>query len=106
MVGNLIAMLVLVALNASSYYLFVKDKQLAKRGAYRISEKRLLLSSLCLGGVGALMAMRTARHKTQHGLFKIVVPLSALLTLCIAVWLLVGLLDSLMIEGLIGVRTY
>ena len=78
-IENSIAMLVLVALNIYSYSLFVKDKKLAQKGAYRISEKRLLLSSLCLGGVGALMAMRIARHKTKHLLFQIVVPLSALL---------------------------
>lgn len=95
-------MLVLVALNGYSYYLFVKDKQLARRGSYRLSEKRLVLASLCLGGVGALLAMRVARHKTKHRLFQVVVPMSALLTVCVAVYLLVHLLDYLMYKGMIG----
>lgn len=100
--GILIAMLLLLVLNSHSYYLFTKDKKLARSGAYRLSEKRLVLSSVCLGGVGALLAMRIARHKTKHLLFQIVVPLSALLTLCVGVWLLVHLLDVLMIEGIVG----
>lgn len=98
----LLAMLLLLILNGHSYYLFAKDKQLAKSGSYRISEKRLVLTSLCLGGVGALMAMRIARHKTKHLLFQIVVPLSALLTACVGVWLLVNLLDILIVEGIVG----
>lgn len=68
--------------NIYTYFLFYTDKKRAvahKRN--RISEKRLLISSLLAGGVGAYISMQVNRHKTQHTKFKILIPIAALLTL-------------------------
>ena len=57
------------------------DKRNAKKGAWRTSEKTLLLLAACLGGVGAFLGMKVFRHKTQHTSFKLIVPLCALIQL-------------------------
>ena len=45
------------------------DKSRAKRGAWRISERALLLLGFSCGSVGALIAMKLFRHKTRHSYF-------------------------------------
>ncbi len=57
------------------------DKRKAKKGAWRTSEKTLLLLAACLGGVGAFLGMKVFRHKTQHTSFNLIVPLCALIQL-------------------------
>ena len=52
-----------------SFALYVIDKAKARRGAWRISEKALLLSGFLGGAVGALLAMQLVRHKTKHPYF-------------------------------------
>ena len=69
----------LVLLNLFAFILFGVDKSRAQRGAWRISERALLLSAACFGGTGALLGMRVFRHKTRHWKFRILVPLFALL---------------------------
>ena len=44
----------LVLLNLCAFILFGVDKSRAQRGAWRISERALLLSAACFGGTGAL----------------------------------------------------
>ena len=65
--------------NLLAFVLFGVDKYKAKRGQWRISEWRLMLLSLFGGGVGALFGMYVWRHKTQHKLFVIGVPLFVIL---------------------------
>ncbi|XJS11289.1 DUF1294 domain-containing protein [Aerococcaceae bacterium WGS1372] len=78
------SLFILIALlNLRSCYLFYKDKQLARAGAYRISEKKLLQSSFLLGGIGAFLAMNLFRHKTQHMTFKILIPLALVFNLVV-----------------------
>ncbi len=67
----------LVLLNLFAFILFGVDKSRAQRGAWRISERALLLSAACFGGTGALLGMRVFRHKTRHWKFRILVPLLA-----------------------------
>lgn len=97
----MILVLVIILLNIHSFYLFYKDKQLSKTGAYRISEKRLLSSSLLLGGIGALWAMRSFRHKTKHANFIWLVPLSAVITTVVVVCLLFPILQELKLQVLV-----
>lgn len=87
--------LVIGLLNIRSFYLFYKDKQLSKADAYRISEQRLLSASLLLGGIGALWAMRSFRHKTKHVNFIWLVPVSAIITMVVIVCLLFPVLEEL-----------
>lgn len=68
--------------NLIVFLLFAADKKRAIYKKYRISEKTLLISGLLLGGVGAFSGMYLCRHKTKHTLFKILVPLELILTIC------------------------
>ena len=57
-------------INAVTYALFGFDKRAAERGNSRIPEKTLLLASALGGSVGAVLAQRRFRHKTQKQPFK------------------------------------
>jgi uncharacterized membrane protein YsdA (DUF1294 family) len=63
--------------NVIVFFLYGTDKLKAKLGAWRISEKTLLLCAFLLGGVGAWAGMETFRHKTLHLSFRILVPIAA-----------------------------
>lgn len=57
-------------INAITYFLFGFDRRAAERGDSRIPEKALLMASALGGSVGAVMAQRRFRHKTQKQPFK------------------------------------
>ncbi len=57
-------------INAITYLLFGFDKRAAERGDSRIPEKTLLMASALGGSVGAVLAQRRFRHKTQKQPFK------------------------------------
>ena len=59
----------LLAGNVIAFFTYGIDKWKAKRGAWRISEKALLLWGFLCGSVGALAAMQLFRHKTRHFYF-------------------------------------
>ena len=82
----------LVCVNVLAFAAFGVDKARAQRGAWRISEKALMLLAAAGGGIGAFAGMQAFRHKTRKPLFRYGVP--ALL----AVWLLAGAL----VVGAIG----
>lgn len=67
--------------NIISLTLFYIDKKRARNHKSRISEKTLLTSAFLLGGIGAWFGMNQFRHKTKHTVFKISVPLAAVITL-------------------------
>ena len=52
-----------------SFILYGVDKAKAKKRAWRIPEKVLLLWGFLCGSVGALAAMQLFRHKTKHFYF-------------------------------------
>lgn len=66
----------LVAVNIIAMLLFGIDKGRAKRKAWRIPERILILSAVAGGSVGALAGMLAFRHKTKHKKFTIAVPLA------------------------------
>tara|TARA_R110000787_G_scaffold127309_1_gene238701 strand:- start:602 stop:895 length:294 start_codon:yes stop_codon:yes gene_type:complete len=55
----------LIVANVGAFCLMVWDKEAARIGSWRISEKTLILSSLVGGSIGALCASILARHKTR-----------------------------------------
>jgi uncharacterized membrane protein YsdA (DUF1294 family) len=57
--------------NVISMLMFLLDKLSSRKGAGRISEKRLLMMAL-LGPFGAWTGMRGFRHKTRKPLFLLV----------------------------------
>ncbi|PRY82832.1 DUF1294 domain-containing protein [Alkalibacterium olivapovliticus] len=79
---------VLVLINLHSLILFYVDKQRAIKKQYRLSEKRLLLSAIVFGGVGAWIGMNVFRHKTRRTIFRVTVPFSALLTIGATIFIL------------------
>jgi uncharacterized membrane protein YsdA (DUF1294 family) len=59
-----------LTINAITYFLFGFDKRAAERGNSRIPEKTLLMAAALGGSVGAVLAQRRFRHKTQKQPFK------------------------------------
>ena len=59
------------------------DKYKAKKNAWRIPEKTLILCAVLLGAVGAYAGMQMFRHKTRHTTFKIIIPALAIINLTI-----------------------
>lgn len=82
-----IAGLYLLLINGVGFLLMGIDKRRAKRGAWRISEKSLFLSSLLGGTVGAILGMRVFHHKTKHWYFRYGLPALLVLQLALAGWL-------------------
>ena len=77
-----IFILALLALwNFIVFAMYGLDKRKAKKGKWRTSEFRLILSAFLMGGLGAFLAMGFFRHKTKHIKFKILVPLALILNL-------------------------
>lgn len=73
MVYMLVAYLIVV--NIIALFLYGYDKQCAKAHRWRISEKALLTSAFIGGSLGAYVGMMSFRHKTNHKIFQICVPL-------------------------------
>ena len=61
----------LVAVNVLTYLVYWWDKHRARKGKRRISERELLLWALAGGSFGAILSMRTHRHKTQKTRFRL-----------------------------------
>ena len=80
-------LLYLLSLSLITFALYAADKSKARRGAWRISEKTLLLSGLLGGAVGALLAMKLFRHKTKHYYFYVVNVLGLILQLALGGYL-------------------
>lgn len=65
----------LIIINAAALLLMLIDKQKAKHGKWRISEKTLIGAALLGGSIGAILGMNFFRHKTKHPKFSIGLPL-------------------------------
>lgn len=60
-----LALVYLAAINLAAFLLFGWDKRCAMAGARRIPEKTLLGLAAIGGGLGAVLAQQTFRHKTR-----------------------------------------
>ena len=63
-----------IFINLLSFVLFGADKAKAKKGAWRIPERTLILSAVLGGSAGAMAGMCAFRHKTRHRKFTIGLP--------------------------------
>ena len=70
-------------MSAVTFCLFGADKHRAVKGAWRIRERTLLLSALCLGAPGGLLGMYLFRHKTRHAKFRILIPLFCVINIAL-----------------------
>ena len=64
--------------NVIAFTLYGIDKRRAKKNLWRIRERTLLLATGLFGGAGAWLGMKVFRHKTQHMVFKVLVPVMAI----------------------------
>lgn len=78
----------LAAVNLVTFTVYGVDKAKARRGAWRVPEKTLFLLPLLGGSIGALLGMRTFRHKTKHWYFVWGIPAILLAQIALAAWLL------------------
>ncbi|KQV31783.1 hypothetical protein ASC97_19065 [Rhizobium sp. Root1203] len=58
------------ALNIFVFSIYFVDKQAARNGRWRISERTLLMLAFFGGSLGAISAQRLLRHKTQKEPFR------------------------------------
>jgi len=62
-------------INVTGFFLMGVDKNRAKRGAWRISEKTLFGCALLGGSLGTTIGMHVFHHKTKHWYFKYGMPM-------------------------------
>ena len=77
--------LAILLISFITFCMYGIDKWKAKRGSWRISEKALLLSAFCFGGIGAFLGMRIYRHKTKHWYFAVFVPIFLILQIAVII---------------------
>ena len=76
----------LLIINLFTFFLFGLDKWKARRHAWRIPERTLLISALLGGSIGALLGMLLFRHKTKHPQFTIGIPVILLVQIAGILW--------------------
>ena len=78
----------LAIINVITFVVYGLDKWKAKQSKWRIRESTLLGLAAIGGSIGALLAMKVWRHKTQHNQFKYGVPLMlfAQIAIGVAIW--------------------
>ena len=81
----------LILMNMLAFFLYVIDKRKAVKNKWRISENTLIFFTLAFGGIGALLGMRLARHKTKHTKFRIATAIGLIVALIPAVHIIHGL---------------
>ena len=86
--GGTALLVYLVLINLVTFLVYGIDKSRAKRGVWRVPEKTLFLLPLLGGSIGALLGMRTFRHKTKHWYFVWGIPAILLAQIALAAWLL------------------
>ena len=66
--------------------LTIYDKRAARKGAWRIKERTLLLVAAIGGSVAMILTMRIIRHKTQHAKFMVGIPVIIILQIAVFVF--------------------
>lgn len=80
-------LLLLILWNVTTFLIMGADKLAARMGWWRIPELFLLTMALLLGGVGAWLGSHLFHHKTRKPVFRLVLPLAALLTIAISLYI-------------------
>ena len=61
-----IFLLYVIIINIVGFCAMGIDKHKAKKGSWRIPEKRLFFIAIIGGSIGSIIGMRIFRHKTKH----------------------------------------
>lgn len=80
-----ILMIYLAIINATAMLLMLADKVKAKKKAWRIPERTLLLTAALGGSLGAFLGMELFRHKTKHLRFALGIPVMLAIHILLAV---------------------
>jgi len=81
--------LIIIVINIIGYTMVWFDKSRAKRGGWRIPEKRYFKLAFLGGSIGIYLGMKKFRHKTKHN--KFVYGMPALILLNIGLFYLIYL---------------
>ncbi len=87
----------LVAINSISFILYAYDKLLAlsnSKNISRVSENRLLLSTLIGGSIGSLLSMIIFRHKIKKASFMIKFSIVVIVQITIVFLYIKGIIPS------------
>lgn len=71
----------ILILNIFGFAIMYIDKNKAKKGDYRISEKCIFITALLLGALGVYLGMYKFRHKTKHLSFTVGIPICIILNI-------------------------
>ena len=63
--------IIFILINALTFCLYVIDKRKAIKSKWRVSERTLIFFTLAFGGIGAVLGMYFAKHKTKNTKFRI-----------------------------------
>lgn len=74
-----------ICINVVTFAVFAFDKLMAMRQWRRVSESTLMLLAFFGGSLGAILSMTIFRHKTQHKLFTLGVPLILIMDLALII---------------------
>lgn len=64
--------------NVAVFLLYGFDKWCAMKNKWRISEKTLICAAFLMGAAGAMLGMKTFRHKTRKKMFSVLIALAFL----------------------------
>jgi uncharacterized membrane protein YsdA (DUF1294 family) len=78
-------------MNIAGFLTMGIDKRRAVKNRWRIPERTLFLVALLGGGIGSYLGMHSFRHKTKHMSFRIVLPVSAAVTLFFIYYFIINL---------------
>ena len=91
-----VILIYIITLNFIEFALMGIDKWKAKNHAWRIPESTLFILAIIGGSIGAIIGMRTFRHKTRHKSFTYGMP-----AILIAQLLIILILSKAPLEFLI-----
>ncbi|WP_278244897.1 DUF1294 domain-containing protein [Fervidicella metallireducens] len=77
----------LIIVNFYAFYMMYIDKLRAKKGIWRISERKFFALTLLFGSLGVLLGMKFFRHKTRHIKFRFLVPMILIIQIILIILL-------------------
>lgn len=89
MVG-LIALGIILVMSIIAFILYFADKKKAQKNKWRIKEATLLGFGFFGGAIGALLGMKTFRHKTKHWYFWVVNIIGLIWQIAVTIWLFIA----------------